>query len=107
MKYSLTIIGNADELKGVLDICGGADPAVAAEGAPGPVEAPDAAPAPERPEAAPEPPSFEVIRKAMMRAINDGKRDQCSELLAKRGAKRVTELPEGELAAFLAEVEAI
>lgn len=94
MKFTLNIEGTAKELRDALVTLDGV-PVKALEKKPAPASASKPAP------------SLDEIRKAMMRAIDAGKRQQCSETLQAHGAKRVTELPEGERAAFLAEIEAL
>lgn len=103
MKYTLNIEGTAEELRDALVTLDKAGKDVdGARRKPKPDQEPE-----RKPEEGKQAPSLDEIRKAMMRAIDAGKRQQCSETLQAHGAKRVTELPEGERAAFLAEIEAL
>lgn len=108
MKFTLNIEGTTEELRDALvtlDKAGkDVDGARRKPEEPKPDQEPEREPEVEKQAPAP---TLDEIRKAMMRAIDAGKRQQCSETLQAHGAKRVTELPEGERAAFLAEIEAL
>lgn len=110
IKYTLTIKGDPAELVEVLTalhVAGKAKEALPpSESAEKPEPAPEAPSEPAKP-AEGGVPSPEDLRSAAMRAIDDGKRAEVSELLKQHGAKRITDLPESERAAFLVEVEAL
>ena len=113
MDFQLTITGSPDNLMGLLmtatdfvgrDVESKKDVEYAtitneAEAKPEPASAPESTPE--------EIPSMETVRTAMMAAIKGGARQEVSDLLAERGAKRVTELPESELLGFWHAVEAL
>ena len=94
MKFTLNIEGSAEELRDAL-VTLDRVPEKTAEKRPAPASAPKPAP------------SLDDVRKAMMKAIDAGKRQQCSETLAEYGARRVTDLPEDARAEFLAKIEAL
>ena len=112
MEFQLTITGSPDNLMGLLmtatDLGRDVEPKKDVEYAAITNEAeakPELASAPEP--TSEEIPSMETVRTAMMAAIKGGARQEVSDLLAERGAKRVTELPESELLGFWHAEEAL
>lgn len=120
MKVEIYIEGVLEEdaaLQAVLAALAGAKATgAAATGEPGPRgKRPAARPAPKtepEPETKTEPEpvpgvTFETLRKAASDALNRGKREEFAALLAGRGAAKLTEVPEDDRAALLAEIEAL
>ena len=71
---------------------------------------PDPAPEKAKAEDAPRPADTEIARSNLSQAVSKAavrNRQGLIDLLASRGIKRATELPEGEWASFTAEVEAL
>ena len=112
MEYTLSMRGDPADLAAMLLHAAEIETGSAAptDVEPEPVAEPTPAPAAE-PE--PEPhagggiASLEDIRRAVMGAINAGKREEVRQLLGQHGAARVPDLTDGERPAFLAEVEAL